>query len=76
MIAQFKLLKPRVHPHAYLVFLSDPFADWDMAFIAELYFRDPTLHIHLQRLNPQPEAEIAAADAVFDYREGKLIQVR
>jgi len=75
VIEQFRALDPHVRPHSHVVFLNDPFTEWDMLFIADLWFRDRSVTVYLQRLNPIPEADIAAA-AVFDYRDGKLFRVR
>jgi hypothetical protein len=47
-----------------------------MLFIADLWFRDRSVTVHLQRLTPLPPPELAGADAVFDYREGKLLRIR
>jgi hypothetical protein len=76
VIRQFELTKPHVRPHTQVVFLNDPFEDWDMAFIAELYFRDPSVHVVLQRKTPLRPDELAGADYQFDYRDGKLVQVK
>jgi len=75
-IEQFRALNPHVHPHSHVVFLHDPFTEWDMLFIADLWFRDRSVTVHLQRLAPLTEAELSGLGAVFDYREGKLVQVR
>jgi hypothetical protein len=76
VIRQFKLTKPHVRPHSQVVFLNDPFQDWDMAFIGDLWFRDHTLHFVLQRKTPLTPDELARADYQFDYRDGKLVQVK
>ena len=76
VIGQLQALKPHVRPHGKLVFLNDPFVDWDMAFIAELVLRDRNLEIYLQRLDPLPASEMPTADAIFDWRKGKLIQIK
>lgn len=76
VIQQFRALHPRVRPHSFVVFLNDPFVDWDMAFIAELWFRDRTVEIRLQRKTPLPPGDLARADYLFDYRDGRLVQVR
>ena len=47
-----------------------------MAFIAELWFRDRQGRVFLNRKTPLTAGEIAKADAVFDWREGRLIRVR
>jgi hypothetical protein len=76
MIAQFRALNPRVRPHSTVVFLNDPFDQWDMALIAELWFHDRSLNIRLQKKTPLSEAELRKADYLFDYRDGKLLPVR
>jgi len=65
-----------VGPHSHVVFLNDPFAEWDMLFIADLWFRDRSVTVYLQRLNPVPQRDLDAAQAVFDYRDGKLLRLR
>ena len=76
VIQQFRDVDPHVTPHSHVVFLHDPFTEWDMLFIADLWFRDRSVTVHLQRLTPLSEAELSGAGAVFDYREGKLLRVR
>ena len=76
VIGQFRELRPRVRPNSRVVFLDDPFVDWDMAFIADLWFRDRSLAIVLYRKTPLTAEEIADAGHVFDWRDGRLIQVR
>jgi len=76
VILQFRALDPHVRPHSHVVFLNDPFTEWDMLFIADLWFRDRSLTVHLQRLTPLPESALASADVLFDYRDGKLFRVR
>jgi hypothetical protein len=76
MIRQFQELHPSVRPGGRIVFLHNPFEGWDMVFIGELVLRDRKLDIRLQDHNALPESELHTADAVFDYRDGKLLQVR
>jgi hypothetical protein len=73
-IRQLRALNPRVKPGSHVAFLNDPFEDWDMAFIAELWFRDQSLHFHLQRKVPLPPEELAKM-TVFDFQDGQLVQV-
>jgi hypothetical protein len=76
VIQQFRALDPHVRPHSHVVFLNDPFTEWDMLFIADLWFRDRSVTVHLQRLTPLSPPAIAGVEAVFDYREGKLLRIR
>jgi hypothetical protein len=74
VLDQLRALNPRVKPGSLVVFLNDPFDDWDMKFIAELWFRDPTLKFHLQRKVPLPP-EALAKMTVFDFQDGRLVRV-
>ena len=76
VIEQFRALDPHVRPHCHVVFLNDPFTEWDMLFIADLWFRDRSVTVHLQRMNPIPQSDVARAEAVFDYGEGRLFRIK
>lgn len=76
VIGQLRALHPRVPPQSQVVFLNDPFSDWDMTFIGTLWFADPSIHVYNQRLEHLSPAELARMDAVFDFRDGRLVQVR
>ena len=75
-IGQFRALDPHVRPGSQVVFLHDPSTDLETASIAELWFRDRTVEIHLQRQNPLPPEELAKMDALFDFQNGKLVRVK
>ena len=74
-IEQLRALNPHLEPHSQAVFLHDPFEAWDMAFIADLWFRDPTIDFHLQRFTPISEEEQRKMH-VFDFQDGRLVMVR
>ncbi len=76
LIQQFDALHPEAPPHGTVAFLDDPFDGWDMLFITQLWFRDPTLRVLLQRKTPLSAADLARADRVFNAAGGKLVQVR
>ena len=73
---QLSALHPAIRPGSKVVFLDDPLPNFDMALIAELTFRDRTVSVRLNRATPLPPEMIAAADYVFTWRSGKLVQVR
>ena len=75
-IQQLKATHPSIRPHGTVVFLNDPMGSWDMLFIAELEFLDRTVSIRLNRQTPLSPEEIAKADRVLDYRDGRFVQVR
>lgn len=62
---------------ARVLVLNDPFTDWDMVFICQLYFKDPTLHVDLARkMDPKPTGEqILAYDAVLQFEDGRLVEM-
>jgi hypothetical protein len=76
VIQQLDSLRPQVQPHSSIVFLNDPFEGYDMAFIAQLWFRDRSLEIKLDRKTPFTREELAQADHVFTFADGRLVQVR
>ncbi len=76
VISQFDALKPHVRPGSQVVFLHDPSTDLETASIAQLWFRDRTVAIHLQRQNPLPPEELAKMDALFDFQNGRLVRVK
>ncbi|HEY2018582.1 MAG TPA: hypothetical protein VGH38_33990 [Bryobacteraceae bacterium] len=75
-IQQLHDLNPRIRPGSQVVFLDDPFHNYDMEFIAELSFQDRSVHVRLNRVTPVTPQEIAQADYVFTFENGKLIQNR
>ena len=76
VIDEFKRVRPAARPHSTVVFLNDPFKDWDMAFIAELWFHDRSITIRLQRKTPLSPADLARADYIFDWRGDRLLHIR
>lgn len=76
VIQQFQTLHPRVNPGSKVVFLNDPFEEFDMAFIAQLWFRDRSLEIRLNRKTPLSPEQLAQADHLFTYADSKLVQIR
>jgi hypothetical protein len=76
VIEQFNKLRPRVKPHSTVVFLDDPFEGFDMAFIAELWFREHTLNIKLQRKTPFSPEELTKVEHLFSFEQGRLTQIR
>ena len=75
-ITGLEALHADVRPHSTVIFLNDPFEDFDMAFIAELCFRQPDVYIKLRRKTPVGDAELAKADHLIGYEGGRLILVR
>jgi hypothetical protein len=76
VMRQFQRAKLRLKPKSKIVFLTDPFVDWDMVFIASLVLHDRTVEVHAQRKAPLPNEEIAKMDHVFTFEKGKLVQLR
>jgi hypothetical protein len=76
MIGQFRALDPHVRAGSRVVFLHDPSSDLETASIAQLWFRERSVEIHLQRQNPLPPEELTKMDALFDFRNGKLVRVK
>jgi hypothetical protein len=75
-IREFGKLQTKPRRGAWIAFLNDPFDDWDMEFLAELTYRDRTLQQTLVRKTPLTAKQLADVDYIFDYRDGKFIQVK
>jgi hypothetical protein len=76
VIEQFRELHPQVSSGSHVVFLNDPFQEWDMLFIADLWFRDRSITVHLQKKTPLAPAELAGIPYWFDYRDGRLVRLK
>ncbi len=76
VIRQIQTLELKASPNATVAFLSDPFSGYDMFFIAELWFRDPTVTIWLESHERHTPEELARAEHLYDFQEGKLRLVR
>ena len=72
----FHAVNPQVLPGSKVAFLDDPIHSWDMLFVAELWFRDRTLDIHVQRHGPLTPQELARMDNIFTFDNGKLVQLK
>jgi hypothetical protein len=76
VIQQFRAVNPHVRPGSKVAFLDDPFHSWDMLFLAELWFRDRSLDIHVARHGPLTPEELARTDYIFTFENGKLVQLK
>jgi len=76
VIQQFRALNPRVRPGSKVAFLDDPFHSWDMLFLAELWFRDRSLDIHVERHGPLTAADLARMDYIFTFDQGKMVRLK
>jgi hypothetical protein len=78
VLAEFRKANPSVRPGATVVFLDDPLHNvgFDTAFIGELWFRDRKTRVLLNQVSHLAPEDIAKADALFTWRDGKLIRVR
>ena len=76
VIQQFRAVNPHLRAASKVAFLDDPFHSWDMLFVAELWFRDRTLDIHVARDGPLTPGELARMDYVFTFEGGRLVQLK
>jgi hypothetical protein len=80
IIAQLRNLHFQPKTGSKIIIVNDPWEkDWDMLFISELAWDDPTLDITLSRKMPSPPgpAELASFDSVLEFGpDGVLRQVR
>jgi hypothetical protein len=76
VIDQLRALHPQVRPRSEIAFLNDPFTAWDIVFIGQLWFHDRTIHVYSQRLEHLSAADLARMDHLFDFQNGKLVQLK
>jgi hypothetical protein len=76
-IRQIRELGAHPASSSKVVFLNDPFPGrWDTYFIAALVWRDSHIEIHLQTHDAWPETAIAKAQYIFDYTDGRFVEVK
>jgi hypothetical protein len=73
-LEKMRVLNPHVKPGSHVAFMHDPFPDWDMLFIAELWFRDRSLTFHILNKTPLPPHELAKM-TVFDFQGDRIVQL-
>lgn len=76
VLTQIRDLKMRPAGNSKVIFLNNPFEEFDTLFIAELVWNDPTIVIKLANkmpVRPAP-AEMEAFDWILDF-EGEKLQV-
>jgi hypothetical protein len=76
VIEQLRALNPRAAPNSQVIFLNDPFTDWDMTFIGQLWFGERSVHVYTQRMEHLSPAEISRMDEIFDFQNGTLVRVK
>lgn len=75
VLSQIRELSPRPAPGSTILFLNNPFADWDIWFISMLVWNDHTLNPKLaNKLDAPPDP--AAFDWVFAFDGDRLRVVR
>jgi len=76
LIQQFRAANPHVRPGSKVAFLDDPFHSWDMLFLAELWFHDRTVEVHVPRHGALTPDELARMDSIFTFQDGKLVELK
>jgi hypothetical protein len=76
VIAQLDALHPAIRPGSRVLFLNDPFHDYDMLFIAQLWANQRDTEFKLNRLEPVPADEQGKYDSIFRFDDGKLVQLK
>lgn len=76
VIHQVQDLHLNLHPYSIVAFLDDPLHTLGIDFIGILAFHDRTHTIWVEYQSKHTPQDLARADHLVDYREGKLILVR
>jgi hypothetical protein len=76
-IEQFEALNLHPAQHSRIAFLNDPFpGTYHTLFMGALLWRDATLDIRLEHIEPIPKAELDRMDYIFDYVDGRFQSVK
>jgi hypothetical protein len=77
-ITQVRELPAKPRPHSRVLFLNNPFQDWDMWFISSLLWNDHTIEVNLaNHMTPPPgAAEIDQFDWVLAFEGDRLRVIR
>jgi len=78
VITQLRDLGSRPEPHSRVIFLSNPFEDWDTYFAARLLWRDRSIDIQLaNKLDVPPSAaDLDRFDWILTFENGNIRTVR
>ncbi len=76
LIGQLRASDFRPRPATLVVFTEDPFHSLDMYFLARLWLHDRSVVVHVPSEPPLPDSTMATADAVFAFRDRKLIRLK
>jgi hypothetical protein len=79
MAAQLHYIQPQLRHGSRLLFVNDPIRPdwWNMLFLVRLSYGDRTLEIDRIKQTDEPVGprDLAAYDHVFDYRDGRFVEV-
>ena len=74
-LTQIRDLPRRPAPHSTVLFLNNPFPDWDIWFMAMLVWNDHTLDVKLaDKINPPPDP--STFDWVLTFEGDRLRVIR
>jgi hypothetical protein len=77
LIQQLTASDYRPKPGTMVVFTEDPFPEtYDMYFLVGLWLHDRSVKVHVTRLGPLPDSELAKADAIFAIHDRKLQRLK
>jgi hypothetical protein len=76
--AEFPRLYPRMPHAAKLLFVHDPFGNWDLLFLLRILYRDNSLYITM--LNGPPEQRVPLErlghyDHIFTFEDGHYVEL-
>jgi hypothetical protein len=74
VITQVRSLQPRPAPGQHVIFLANPFADWDTYFIGRLLWRDRSIDIQLANKMDKPPTpdDFIRFDWILTFENGNL----
>ena len=75
-IRQFRDLHLTIRPNSKVILLNGPFTDYELLFLASLWYDDHSVQFFVQQLSHFSVAELEKADYLLDWENGHFLVTR
>ena len=75
-IRQFRDLHLTIRPNSRVILLNGPFTDYELLFLASLWYDDHSVQFLVQQLSHFSAAELEKADYLLDWENGHFLVTR
>ena len=75
-ISDLRTFHVAIRPNSAVLFLNGPFVDWQLYFLASLWYNDHSLQIFIQPIHHLTPAGMGYMDYVFDWKNDHFVVIR